>query len=261
LLTLRDLFVFGRGHLVPREATSPYRYVEHVIEVALARKYAVRRVMEIGPGRDAVFNFLGPTDYASGMLVDYNPDVLDFCRKRYTGQPLEYLECDVEEPGHLAGLNRTWDYIVSNGVVEHLRNDVAHVKELHSVLADSGVLVCTTVLHKRMFNQWDHAVGHFRRYSERELLDLFSDFSEVQLIRSSMIQELIRPLFFRRIAHLTSNTVEQNNRLFGEGVENFSRPPYAGAFPVLRYLMPAYLAADWAQHRLVGGIVFVVARR
>jgi hypothetical protein len=90
---------------------------------------------------------------------------------------------------------------------------------------------------------------------------MFSRYSEVQLIQTSLIQELVRPLFFGRIRHLLSGTPEENNLKFGDEVGSFSRPPYAPVFGLVRWLLPAYLCLDWWLSRLGGGIVIVVARK
>ncbi len=123
------------------------------------------------------------------------------------------------------------------------------------------MVVCVTVLHEWMFNDWDRAVGHYRRYSSRGLISLFEDFSAVQYIPTCYLQEMVRPLFFGRIRHLLGNTPEINNRLFAEEVVRFSRPPYARIFGLVRWTLPMYLYLDWCFSRLLGGIAIVIARK
>jgi SAM-dependent methyltransferase len=261
MISLADLFRYGRGFLVPAEPVSLYRYVEHLVEVAVIRKYRCKSILEIGPGTDPVFAYLQPSDYQSGTIIDYNEAVLRHCEKTLAGRSIETVLMDVERDNKLADVRQRWDCIVSNGVVEHLKDDVVHLNMLRELLSSDGIILCTTVLHRRLQNEWDHAVGHYRRYSVAELRRLFADFKEVQIIRTSLVQELVRPLFFGRIRHLLANSLEENNRRFGEGVQEWSRPPYVAVFGLLRYFMPLYLVVDWAQSRFVGGIVIVVARK
>jgi len=261
LLSLSDVLTLARGYLLPREPVSLYRYVELLVQIALLRKYHFRRVLETGPGTYPVFGVWPRNFYESGTIVDYNDKVLRYCQKVLSGKGIESLQLDFDGAGVLSATGRKWDLIVSNGVVEHLKNDGPHVADLYDALDEGGVLICVTVMHESLFNDWDRAVGHYRRYSMESLLALFGKFSEVQVIQTSMLQEMVRPFFFGRIRHLLNGTVEENNRLFGDEVVSFSRPPYARIFGLVRWCLPLYLVVDWWFSKFLGGIAIVVARK
>ena len=167
---------------------------------------------------------------------------------------------DVMDQQQVKSLNRNWEYIVANGVIEHLKNDKEFVNNVHELLDNNGIFAGSTVLHKRLYNKWDHAAGHYRRYNTDELQELFSDFEEVLLIQSSLLQELVRPLFYGRIRHMFNNTLEENNEIIGREFLNYGTPPYAGIFCILRYFMPFYLIIDWTLKNH-GGICFFIARK
>lgn len=261
IITLRDIVHFNRGTIVPRKPVSLYRYVEALIEVAVARKYGLRRMLEVGPGTYPAIDHFGGSEFDQVTLADYNEKVLNFCQGSAEGHPIERMLIDIEEPRALARTARQWDYVISNGIIEHIKNDARHVQDLYDVLAPGGVLACLTVLHPQLFNDWDRAVGHYRRYRVSELRRLFGMFPRIQLIQTGLLQELVRPLFFSRIRHLLSNTTEENNRAFGDEVMSFSRPPYAAIFGVVRYALPLYLMMDWAKNPFFGGIGLVLARK
>ena len=164
-------------------------------------------------------------------------------------------------PAALDDLKGQFDYVICNSMIEHVIDHAALVATMHKLLAPGGFVVCTTVLHQRMYNLWDHAVGHYRRYSISELVGLFSGFSEVQVLQTSILQELARPLFFGRVRNLKDNTLEQNNLLTGVGHQEWGKVPYAGIWPVVKYAMPACLVAEWVLQYLVGGIGFVIGRK
>jgi hypothetical protein len=260
-LSLWDVLTLAREHLVPREPVSLYRYVEFLVQLALMRKIRFRKVLETGPGTYPVFGVWPRDSYDSGTIVDYNEKVLRHCETLLAGKGIESLQLDFDGPGALGGTGRKWDLIVSNGVVEHLKNDGEHVADLHDALEEGGMLMCVTVMHESMFNDWDKAVGHYRRYSMGSLLALFEKYSEVQVIQTSMLQEIVRPLFFGRIRHLLKGTVEENNRLFGDEVTSFSKPPYSGIFGLVRWCLPVYLVVDWWFSKFLGGIVIVIAKK
>ena len=260
-ITLRDLFNCGRELILPKEPVSLYRYVEHLIEVSVKRKYNFKNLLELGPGADTIFRYLKPDEYTTGTLIDYNQDMLDYNKKMLPEHLLHLINMDVMDPEQIKSLNRKWDYIIANGVIEHLNDDRIFIDHMHELLEDRGVLVCSTVLHKWLHNKWDHAAGHYRRYSLMELRELFSGFREVKLIQSSILQELVRPLFYGRVKHLFDNTIEENNMIIGKEFLTYGTPPYAGIFGVLRYLMPLYLMVDWSMSSFSGGICFIIARK
>jgi len=260
-VTLTDVFSQPKEYLVPREPISLYRYVELLVQLTLLKKYRSPRILETGPGTYPVFGQWPGALYDEGAVVDYSEKVLSYCERALADKNIDRILLDFDRSGALSALGRKWDLIVSNGVLEHLRADRDHVRDMYDALAPGGFLVCVTVLNESLFNDWDRAVGHYRRYSVRSLMDLFKDFSGVQLIQTSFLQEVVRPLFFGRIRHLVSNTPEQNNRMFGDEVTNFSRPPYSGVFGIVRWLLPAYLCFDWVFGRFLGGIGIVIARK
>jgi hypothetical protein len=187
--------------------------------------------------------------------------VLNYTQKALAGKSVETVELDVEKVGSLEGLGRKWDYVVANALLEHLASDAAFVSRLRGLLSDDGFVVATTVLGPRLYNRWDHAVGHYRRYEVGELRGLFSEYTRVQILQTSILQEMARPLFFHRVKHLQDSTIEENNRRFGREHLTLGRPPYASAFWLLRWLLPVYAAIDWTFRDVQGGIAIVIARK
>jgi len=260
-VSLWDVLTLAKDRLVPREPVSLYRYVELLVQLTLMRKIRFNSVLETGPGTYPVFGVWPRDSYDAGTIVDYNENVLRHCEKLLVGKGIESLHMDFDGPDVLSKTGRKWDLIVSNGVVEHLKNDREHMLDLHDALNEGGMVMCVTVMHEYLFNDWDKAVGHYRRYSLDSLLALFDNYSEVQVIQTSMLQEIVRPLFFGRIRHLLKGSIEENNRLFGDEVTSFSKPPYSGIFGFVRWCLPVYLVVDWCFSKFLGGIVIVIAKK
>jgi len=261
LVGLGDLFGHGRSLLVPDKPCSPYRYIEFLIEGTLQRKYELKRVVELGPGSDAGLGYLDLDATEIAWAVDYSQGALDAIKRKLPANKVQFRLADIMKPGALDDLAGKFDYVICNSVIEHVIDHAALVRTMHMLLEPRGYVVCTTVLHQSMYNLWDHAVGHYRRYSISDLEQLFSGFSEVQVLQTSYMQELARPLFFGRVRHLKDNTLEQNNLLTAVGHEEWGRVPYAGIWPVIKFAMPAYLVAEWGLQHIVGGIGFVIGRK
>lgn len=262
IIELKDFFTYGKGFLLPRTPVSLYRYLERILELAILRKYKLKDVLEIGPGAEPIFKYLPRTECRSATLIDYHPEVLKVCRQLAPDyENLETIQENIERPGSMESLNRQWNYIICNSVLEHLIDDVTFVNNIHKILSRDGYFVCSTVMGEWLYNEWDHGVGHYRRYSLAKLKSLFTRFSEVQIIQTSLMQELVRPFFFGRLRHHQANTIEQNNWLFAEEFKHFGAPPYSSIFGIIRYFLPAYLILDWSLRNIQGGIVLVIAKK
>lgn len=260
ILKLKDLIIYG-GELAPKTPISPFRYMERVINRAAVAKFGLRDVLEIGPGSESMLIHLNPASLDSITILDYVEQALERARAQLKGLPVRTILCDVTDPGCPGLPPQSFDCVIANALVEHLRDDAGFVAKVRGLLRPGGVLLCTTVLGPGLYNQWDHAVGHYRRYSLPELRRLFGDFPRVQIIQSSLIQELVRPLFFHRLGRLKNGTLEENNRAFSGEHEDLGRPPYAGIYGLLRLFLPLYLMVDWALRDVQRGIAVVVAAK
>ena len=66
---------------------------------------------------------------------------------------------------------KVYDWIYTSNVIEHIENDVQALADLRTSLADDGRLVIYVPALPILFSSFDEAVGHYRRYSKRELID------------------------------------------------------------------------------------------
>jgi len=61
------------------------------------------------------------------------------------------------------------DFIYSSNVLEHVKNDVEALEEIHSKLKEGGKLAIYVPALPILYSSLDVKVGHYRRYSKREL--------------------------------------------------------------------------------------------
>jgi SAM-dependent methyltransferase len=77
-----------------------------------------------------------------------------------------------------------FDAIVILNVLEHIEEDVAAMKQLNRLLKPGGVVIAEVPAGPKLYDAYDEALMHFRRYSMRELVDKFSRAGFVPLRRS-----------------------------------------------------------------------------
>jgi ubiquinone/menaquinone biosynthesis C-methylase UbiE len=62
-----------------------------------------------------------------------------------------------------------FDSIVALNVLEHVQNDEFALQQLYKMLKNEGTLILLVPCHKFLYNVIDTNVGHFRRYTKKEL--------------------------------------------------------------------------------------------
>lgn len=67
------------------------------------------------------------------------------------------------------------DTVVMVDVLEHIEDDVEQVKKVASILKSSGSFVIVVPSHQFLYGERDSAVGHYRRYSKKQLVTLLEE--------------------------------------------------------------------------------------
>ncbi len=106
--------------------------------------------------------------------------------------------------------NDAMDLVVAFDVLEHIDDDDAAVREIHRVLRPGGVALIAVPVDPRLWSAHDEAVGHVRRYTRSELLDLFNRNGFV-IERARSWNVLLRPVVaLRRRSSSGSDLKEMN---------------------------------------------------
>jgi 2-polyprenyl-3-methyl-5-hydroxy-6-metoxy-1,4-benzoquinol methylase len=136
--------------------------------------YLGRRVLEVGCGVGAILAQLGPRDFVMG--VDIEPELADFTRKRFAGQPnhlfasLDISSLSIADRSQLK--EHKFDTIVCSNVLEHIDDHASAVTTMADLLVPGGVLVLLVPAHPALFGPYDVTDGHFRRYTKATLREV-----------------------------------------------------------------------------------------
>jgi glycosyltransferase involved in cell wall biosynthesis len=133
----------------------------------IIRPYVGHRVLEIGAGIGNLTVHLIPRDVY--WATDVNPVYLR--DQRHLSQTRPYLRTaftDVTKPESFPA-EQQFDTVICLNVVEHVEDDVAALKNIHSVLLEDGKAIVLVPQGPGLYGSFDKVLGHFRRYTREQL--------------------------------------------------------------------------------------------
>lgn len=146
-----------------------------------------------------------------------------------------------------SAISKKYDGIYSSNVLEHINDDVATLKEIHSHLKADGVLVIYVPAFMCLFSKMDEVVGHYRRYGRAEL------------------QEKLHRAGFRVVAshYVDSLGFFASLALKFFGYRNGVNLGEAGSLRFYdKFIYPVSIFLDWIGFRfLFGKNILIVARK
>ncbi|MBS1787453.1 MAG: class I SAM-dependent methyltransferase [Acidobacteria bacterium] len=129
-----------------------------------------RRVLEVGSGTGNITQFL----CAGGgqvMATDIVPAYRGELQRLFGDSPnVRVGKFDLMAKAEPELIADPFDTVVCLNVLEHIEDDFFALKQMYDVLQPGGKLALLVPSHQFLYGEFDRAVGHFRRYSKRELV-------------------------------------------------------------------------------------------
>jgi len=147
----------------------------------------------------------------------------------------------------LAQVDKEFDFIYSSNVLEHIYEDEECIKDLSGILHNGGRIAIYVPAFQILFSAMDHKVGHYRRYSKKELIRKIEN-AGLKVITTEYIDSL---------GFVASIAI----KIFGwKGVGNL------GGFKSLkiydRYIFPISRAIDFlSRGKLFGKNILLIAEK
>ncbi len=146
------------------------RWMAETIRPSLGQK-----VLEIGAGIGNLSSalILGRSLY---IASDVDREHLERLSSRLAHRPnLKTAELDAACAEQYLPFAGKLDTVVCLNVVEHVENDLGALKNIHGVLEDGGRAVILVPEGQSVYGTLDQALGHWRRYSEPQLVALMEE--------------------------------------------------------------------------------------
>ncbi len=134
---------------------------------SLIRPYVGRRVLEVGAGTGLLTRYLATRERL--VVTDGDPAHVALLRRQYAAYDNTDIRLlDVSEFA-ADGLPRDFDTVVCANVLEQLPDDGAALRAMRMRLAPGGRVVLIVPALPLLYGSLDRAVGHRRRYTQRDL--------------------------------------------------------------------------------------------
>lgn len=135
---------------------------------AKIKPFLGRKVLELGSGIGTFSKYLIEKG-REVTLTEINKEYSDYLKKRFISNPwIKILNIDICDMDVALGSNK-YDTIVGINILEHINDDIGIIKKIKQVITPSGKFLLVVPAHKKLFGEFDRKLGHFRRYSKKDL--------------------------------------------------------------------------------------------
>lgn len=166
----RDIYVDGGAHILD-SLSGTNRFNRWMAEVVV-KPYIGSRVLELGAGIGNLTQHLS-RGRKSYLASDIDEEHLGRLRVRFRGRPnLAIRKVDLTAPEDFRELRGKADTVVCLNVVEHVKEDLLALQNIHSALEPGGRAIILVPQDQSVYGTLDEVLGHFRRYSKTDLKSL-----------------------------------------------------------------------------------------
>ncbi len=134
----------------------------------LVRPFLGPLTVEVGCGSGTLTRLLLPERVAM-LCLDCDRGHIAAMRE-YRDARIRAVEGDAADVSWTVGEEGKWDSAVCVNVLEHVADDAAALRNIHSVLSPGGRLVLYVPALPSLYGSLDEHLGHWRRYSRAALV-------------------------------------------------------------------------------------------
>ena len=133
-------------------------------------------ILEIGSGIGNISHHFINTG-SKITLTDIRSNYVEQLKEKYDGKAHDILEMDLVHPKFdevYADYLNSFDTIFAMNVVEHIEDDNQAIINAKKMLTKDGHLIILVPAYQTLYNSFDLALEHFRRYTKKRLNHLMS---------------------------------------------------------------------------------------
>ena len=136
-------------------------------------KEKMGNILEVGSGlgtiSEKLIRDMGPSSHIT--LTDISVRYVQLLSIKYSSfKNVSVFRMDLNSVEEYSKIGyEKYDSIIAINVLEHVRDDQLALREIYKMLKKGGILVILVPCHKFLYNVIDKDLGHFRRYTKKEL--------------------------------------------------------------------------------------------
>lgn len=134
------------------------------------RPYIKGKVLEVGAGIGSTTTHLCDGNHEEWLCLEPDPNMYNELKDKIDAKKLP--ACCKSKKGVSADIDGTakYDTILYIDVIEHIEDDRQELAHCMKHLNTNGHLIVLVPAHQFLFNEFDKAIGHYRRYNKKKLL-------------------------------------------------------------------------------------------
>lgn len=208
------------------------------------------KYLEVGCGTGFVLQMLNKTFPGwTVFATEAQPEGIEFAKNRVTREVTFYQMDACAIP-----FREEFDVIGAFDVIEHIRDDIMAISQIHAALKPGGFFILSVPQHMFLWSKYDEVGCHFRRYSSQELREKLAA-AGFSIMESTSFNSLLLPLMAAS-RYLIKNKDEASVDVLQE----------LRLKPIVNFLLSAVLNLEFQLIRLgvrwpAGGSRLVVAKK
>jgi len=147
------------------------------------KPYLTGKVLEVGAGIGSTTSTLCNGAQQKWLCLEPDPVLYEKLADKIQNKLLP--PCCTTLKGTTQDLPDTekFNAIIYIDVIEHIEKDSAELKRAYDLLEPGGWLVVLVPAHQFLYNEFDKAIGHYRRYNKEMLLNAAPSSLKLEKIR------------------------------------------------------------------------------
>ena len=143
-----------------------------ILETVIKRNISKKNINILDFGSGSGVNVKMLSRYGHVSIYEPHAITRKYLRKKFNSKKYSVINKYIE---------RKYDLILLADVLEHIKDDKRIIKKLNKTLKKNGFILITVPSYKILFSKKDLILGHYRRYSKKEVLNLFGNLKTVKL--------------------------------------------------------------------------------
>ena len=134
-------------------------------QIYYLKSYIKDPFLEVGAGKGGLTN-LYEKFTKEKKIIKTEKKILKILKKKFKKKKIKIKNQTIDK------IKFKYQTIIYFDVLEHIKDDLKEVKVASKKLKKSGNLIFNVPAHQLFYNEFDKAVGHFKRYNKKDFQDI-----------------------------------------------------------------------------------------